>query len=55
MLLVNPVPNVLTALLEYTDIFNLSASIKQTFGRGYLAFYHSALLYFILNVATVVN
>ena len=28
----------LTALLEYIDLFNLSDSIKQVFGRGCLPF-----------------
>ena len=37
MLLANPVPNVLTALLEYIDLFNLSANTKQAFGRDYPA------------------
>ena len=33
----------------------MSANIKQTFGRGYPALYHSLLLYFILNIAIVVK
>ena len=29
-------PNVLTILLEYIELFNLSGNIKETFGRGAL-------------------
>ena len=42
-------------LLEYIDLFNLSANMKCTFGRGYFAFYHSVLLYFTLNIVIVTN
>ena len=52
MLLVNPKPNVLPALLEN---INLIANTKQTFWMGYPALYQSILLYFILNIATVAN
>ena len=52
MLSANPKSNVLTALI---DFFDLSANIKQTFRRDYPALYHSALLYFILNIAIIVN
>ena len=48
MLLINPKSTVPTALLEYTIFFNLGASIKQTFERGYYALYHSVLLYYAL-------
>ena len=33
--------NVLIVLLEYIDLFSLSGNMKQTFGRGYPALYHS--------------
>ena len=45
----------LTVLLEYTDLLLLSGNIKQAFGRGYPALYHSILLYSILSIATVTN
>ena len=35
-------------------ILNLSGNIK-TIWEGYLAFYHSMILYFILSIATVAN
>ena len=34
-------------------VFSLSSNIKQPFGRGYPALYHSILLYFILSIAIV--
>ena len=55
MMLEKPNSNFLTALLEYNDLFNLHANIKQPFGRSYPGFYYSASLYFILNIATVAN
>ena len=42
-------------LLEYIDLFIPSDSMKQLFGRGCPAIYHSILLYYILSMATVVN
>ena len=45
--------NVLTVLLEYIDLFNLSGNMKQTFGRGYPALYHSILLHFLLIIAII--
>ena len=45
----------LIVLLEYIDLFNLNANMKQTFGRGYPTLYHSILLYFILNTAIINN
>ena len=47
------IPNVLVVLLEYIDLFNLRGSMKETFGSGYPALYHSILLYFILSIAIV--
>ena len=35
--------------------FNLSSNMKQAFGRGYPALYHSILLYFILSISIVTN
>ena len=46
-------PNVLIVLLEYIDFFNPSDKLKQSFGRGCPALYHSILLYFILSMAIV--
>ena len=48
-------PNVLIVLLKYIDLFCLSGNMKQTFGRGYHALYHSVLLYFILSIAIATN
>ena len=48
-------PNVLIVLLKYIDLFNLSGIINQLFGRGYPAFYHSVLLYFISSIASYCN
>ena len=50
-----PRPNVLIVLLEYIDLFNLKGNMKQIFGRGYPALYHSLLLYFILSITIVTN
>ena len=46
-------PDVLIVLLEYIDLFNQIGNMKQRFGRGYPALYHSIFLQFILSVATV--
>ena len=40
--------DVLTVLLEYIDLFNMSDNTKQTFGRGYPVLYHS--IYAILHL-----
>ena len=45
------IPNVLTALLEYIYLLNLSGSIKQTFGRGTLYPCYTVFLHFILSLA----
>ena len=52
---VNPRPNVLTALLEYIDLLQSKYQDKTNKHPAYPALYHSALLYFILIIAFVVN
>ena len=47
--------NVLIVLLEYIDLHNLNGSMKQTFARGYPAFYHFISLYFILSTTIATN
>ena len=47
--------NVLIVLLEYIDLHNLNGSMKQTFARGYPAFYHFISLYFMLSTTIATN
>ena len=42
-------PSVLTVLLEYIDLFNLSGNILGA------ALYHTVLLYFIVSIAIVAS
>ena len=44
---------VLIVLLEYIEFFIPSDNMKQPFGRGCPALYHSILLYYILSMAIV--
>ena len=47
-------PNIVTVLLEYINLFNLSSNIKQlSIWKGDPAIYHTILLYFIVSLAIV--